>query len=488
MTLSSIKEKTIRKVYRTLTAHRMLRPGDNVLVGVSGGPDSVALLHILRRLASEFSITIGIAHLNHRLRQDASRRDAAFVAAMADKLGLPCHVDARDVRGYGSKNRLCLEEAAREVRYAFFKRLCAANGYTRVALGHHADDNAELVLMFLLRGSGPLGLAGIPPVRDGRIIRPLIELGRIEIEDFLARNGIAFIQDQSNTSSRYLRNAIRHQLLPALKSSVNPDASASLNRLSRIIRDEEQWANEIIAPLVDRAVVEQGDDYLVMALQPLGDTHIAARRRIIRKAIQRVKGDLRRITFGHIETVAGLTVPGRTGRVFHLPDRIRVSGDRTTITISREKHPLRSCNIRRIPGDVDNFEYTITGPGTLHIPEIDARVSLSVSDSGAESLPAVAGRGPNTAMLDLKAVRFPLIIRNFRPGDRFRPLGVGGSQKLKKFLAARRVNKTERRRIPLLLNEGTVVWVAGHRIDESVKITPSTRKVLEAVFFRETED
>ena len=211
-------DKLIQTVGQTITAYDMLKSEDSVIIGVSGGPDSVGLLHILIALAPRFSLRLGIAHLNHCLRHVESDNDAKFVASLSRTLDLPCYIQKEDVRKYQVENKLSMEEAARQVRYTFLKNVAKRNGFNKIALGHHREDNAELVLMNLFRGSGPLGLSGIPPVRDNEIIRPLINSQRSEIIDFLKINRFEYTSDASNKDAKYLRNKIRHHLIPQLKT------------------------------------------------------------------------------------------------------------------------------------------------------------------------------------------------------------------------------------------------------------------------------
>ncbi|MBW1725563.1 MAG: tRNA lysidine(34) synthetase TilS [Deltaproteobacteria bacterium] len=296
-----MNKKLLRIVEETVTVHGMLKEKDSVVIGVSGGPDSVALLHVLRALTERFSLKLGIAHLNHCLRQNDSDKEAAFVETLSDRLGLPFHIDKEDVHEYKIKNRLSLEEAARRVRYTFLNRVAETNRYNKIALGHHSDDNAELVLMNLFRGSGPLGLSGIPPVRDGKsgplglsgippvrdgkIIRPLIKASRSEIIDFLNQNRLEYVSDASNRDTRYLRNRVRHKLIPLLKTAYNPKISETLNQLASIMLSEEEWIEDVIHPLFEKSVLNVQDDRITFSVSMLDRLHSAAQRRILRKAI-----------------------------------------------------------------------------------------------------------------------------------------------------------------------------------------------------------
>lgn len=468
--------KLLRTVEQTVTTYGMLKPKDSVVIGVSGGPDSVALLHVLLTLAPRFSLRLVVAHLNHCLRQSNSDKDAAFVASLAKKCDLPCYIHKEDVRKYQLENKLSLEEAARRVRYTFLNSVAETNRFNKIALGHHFDDNAELVLMNIFRGSGPLGLSGIPPVREGKIIRPLLGLKRSELIDFLNENGLKFVADATNRDTRYLRNRIRHNLMPLLKTSYNPNIIETLNRLASIIRFEEEWIEDVIHPLFEKAVSSMQDDHVALSVSKLDGMHIAAQRRIIRKAIASIKGDLRRISFAHIDSATNLLERGQTCGTLDLPNRIRIWRNGDILLFSKEKNALRGLDVRFGQAETIPFKYKIIKPESIFIKEINAYIKFT--EMGVENLPDFESTGQNTGFFDRMALSFPLVLRNFQPGDRFKPLGMTGTQKLKKFFIDKKVPKKERARCPILLCRGKIIWVAGYRIDESVKVKPSTRNVL----------
>lgn len=333
----------MEKVRRTIADYRMIAPGDRVLVGVSGGADSVCLLHLLTGLARELSLRLGVAHLDHGLRADASDRDAAFTADLSRSLGWPCYLktaapDTLHVQGVSP------EESARKARYAFFREIANGHGYKSVALGHHAGDNAELFLMRLMTWSGTAGATGIPPVRedaDGgmQIIRPLIRCTREEITAYLAARGIAFMEDATNLSPRFLRNRVRHQLIPRLKSEFNPRIETALNRFCTIAAAEDDWMRRLTAPLFQSAVIDTGKDALVLSVETILAAPVAAQRRILREAVKQVKGNLRRITFDHVEALRFLLSTGADTKLVHLPGGIRGVRDAACLVI--QKVPAR---------------------------------------------------------------------------------------------------------------------------------------------------
>ncbi|MDF1591522.1 MAG: tRNA lysidine(34) synthetase TilS [Desulfobacterales bacterium] len=472
--------KLIRETERTIKAYGMFQPGDSVLVGVSGGPDSVALLYVLNMLASRLSLGLGVAHLNHCLRKKASDQDAAFVESLAKKLDLPCYIQKTDIRAYQHRHKLSLEEAARQVRYTFYKSVAGAHRFGKVALGHHSDDNAELVLMYLFRGSGALGLGGIPPVRDAAIVRPFIEVGRSEIMEFLDQNGLEYVCDRSNQDVRFLRNRVRQELIPLLKKEYNPKIVDSLNRVSAILRSEDEWLEALVAPLYDQVIAAAQEHKITLSALKLGRLPSAAVRRIVRRAIAAIKGDLRRISFRHIHAIRQLTASGPEMKRLDLPDRICVRREGEHLVFSKEAMPLRQLggssgaaqSISRAP----DYSYEVREPGILLIREIDCCLTFEAVDK--KRLKNFRQAGHSTAFLDMDRLHFPLKVRNYRSGDCFTPLGMTGTQKINKYFIDNKVPRAERRRCPLLLSAGKIIWVAGHRIAESVKILPTTQSAL----------
>ena len=481
---SACDHNLFKTVVRTIEQHGMFEPGDRVLAGVSGGPDSVALVHILVRLAERFSLTIGIAHLNHCLRGLESDRDARFVAELAKRLHLPCYSTRKDVGRCRQAWKLSPEEAARRARYEFFEETAARHRFNKIALGHHADDNAELVLMYLLRGSGPLGISGIPPVREGRYVRPMMELGRRRIIEFLSENSISCITDSSNTDTRYLRNRIRHQLIPHLRNEYNPDISRTLNRLADILRAEEAWLAPTVRELFGRCLLTEGPDRVVLSVPELRKMTVAPRRRVIRTAILQVKGNLRRISLAHVDRLALEILNGDAGaaRTAHLPARMRATRTGSELCIVLEKTPLRQANPSP-PALL--FHYQVAGPMDrlnrmdhidLWVEEISRRLRFSViaADAAGDWTKAP----PDTAFFDLAEIRFPLVVRNVRNGDRFTPLGLKGTQKLKAYFINNKIPIQARRRCPILVSREEIIWIAGHRVADSARVTASSKNLL----------
>ena len=473
-----IEKEILHTVRETISTHRMFDRGDSVLVAVSGGPDSIALIHIISILATEYSLRLAIAHLNHCLRGSDSDRDAEFVAGTARHLNLPIYAQRENVRAFQQDRGLSLEEAARLVRYGFYEATATEYGFNKIALGHHSDDNAELVLMNLLRGSGPLGLSGIAPVRDGHIVRPLIRLRRSEIVDYLAEKGLPFVTDASNSDPTFTRNKIRHHLIPMLQTAYNPKIIEILNRLGEIVRAEDQWFDKTIETVFEQCVSFRTEKKISLALPAFSQLSLAVKRRVLRKAILGIKKDLRRITLLHVDAILQLIDKGRDPGRLNLPDGILMVRNGVELSLEKIENNTISKSYRTPQNSASNYQYAITAPGTLYIKEAD--LSITLCEINIDELPDFKEIDATIAFFDLDRLIFPLSVRNLRPGDRFTPLGLNGTQKVKKYFINHKIPFVQRKICPLLLSGGNIVWLAGHRIDDAVKVRPGTRRILKA--------
>ncbi|NNG00498.1 MAG: tRNA lysidine(34) synthetase TilS [Desulfobacteraceae bacterium] len=471
---SFYRRQFIESVRTTITGHDMLSPDDRILIGVSGGMDSVSLLHALLALSPAYGRVIGVYHLNHGLRGKESQRDADFVARLTDPLPVRFHLDESDVKSYRQHAGLSLEEAARRIRYQQMEITAETYGYTKIATAHHADDNAELMLMNLIRGSGSLGLSGIPPVRNGMIVRPLIKLRRAEIAKFIHAANLPFVSDSSNTDLRFSRNKIRHKLLPFLRDEFNPNISATLNRVSGIIGLEEKWIEETISPVFSNLVLRQHKNIIDLDLKELINAHPAVRRRVIRRAIKAVKGDLRRITLAHIDDVIHLAETATSEKRIHLPDRILAGRRGDAVFIENRTH----ARTRNKPTDTWSINILVTDVDTGAIPVGSGGRVAVLTEIPGSSIPEISKAGQNIAFFDMDKIVFPLKIRKVAHGDRIQPLGMHGTQKIKKFFINEKIPSHLRWESTVLLSAGRIIWIMGHRIADHVKIDTVTKRIL----------
>ncbi len=355
--LNSSKDTFFFKtITRTIDDFSMIKIRDIVLVAVSGGSDSISLVLSLLVLKDKYRIKIGIAHLNHMLRGEESLRDEVFVEKFAKELALPFFCRQVDVKGHAKKHGLSIEEAGRNLRYDFFQHLADQHGYTKIATGHNKEDNAELVLINLLRGTGPKGLSGIPPIRDDIYIRPMIRISKKDILGFLKFRSQKFMFDSSNDDMAYLRNRIRYNLLPHLQSEFNPEIIDALDRLSNILKIEEDYFDNETQKAFKFCLLKTDTSSITFSKKKLSDFHPAILNRVLRKAIKKIKKNLNRITLGHINDIVHFAFTSFSGTSLDLPDRIRVYKDNDTIIFKKENKPLREIGKKeKNSGDGNNY-------------------------------------------------------------------------------------------------------------------------------------
>lgn len=460
--------RVLQKVRETVTRHNMLKQGDKVLIGVSAGPDSVCLLHILKELREEYDLSLYIAHLHHGFRGSEADEDARFVQAMGESLGVPVRIEYADIPSYIKKTGLSKQAGAREVRYQFFYRVADETGADRIALGHTADDQVETFLMRLLRGSGSPGLSGIPPVRE-RIIRPLIDIYREEIRQFLSERDIRYRIDSSNLSTIYLRNKIRLELIPYLIKEFNPNIMDTLLRNLKILRDEESFLDENVRKIYPGMLVSASKESVTFDVRKYTSLAMPVRRRMLRHAIESIAGKgAVALSFRHIEDSLSLLEGDKVGEV-HLPCGLMVKRDLETFGVY----------LKTGEAPVPPYTYDVAIPGDTLIPEAGITISTAILDSSSYEKRG-EGDDPYKAFFDLGKFSFPLIIRSRRKGDLFCPKGMAGrKKKIKEYFIDRKIPRRERDKIPVLVSPEGVLWIVGYRTDERFRVTPDTKKILE---------
>ncbi|MDP2663042.1 MAG: tRNA lysidine(34) synthetase TilS [Dehalococcoidia bacterium] len=461
------------RVLAFIQEHRLVAEGDLLLVGVSGGADSLCLAHILVSIREILRIRLHVAHLDHALRPE-SQSDSRFVEGMAHSWGLPCTLAREDVDGFRVRNRLSLEEAARRVRYSFFARLSSELGASGVAVGHTADDQAETVLLHWIRGAGLAGLRGMRPATrlslsggDGKVtvVRPLLAVRRVETEEYCAKLGMEPRIDASNQSLCHVRNRIRHRLLPVLES-YNPNLRESLLKMARVLdRDYVFLESEVLRVWPEVVSEEAGrltlNTRAALALPPAVMFHL------LRLAVEKVAGTIEGLEHKHLEEMAG-ALRRRAGAVLMLPRGLTmaVGYGRCTISagpVSPPFPPIRQATALAVPGET-------TMPGW--------KVLASIEEPGR----VLVGEDRWTALLDLDRMEGGLMVRAKTDGDRFRPLGMIREKRLQDFFVDAKVPRSWRDRVPLVVTRSQIAWVAGWRIDDRVKVTENTRRVLRLSF------
>jgi tRNA(Ile)-lysidine synthase len=450
----------LTKVKETIKKYAMLNPGDRVVVAVSGGPDSVCLLSVLRAFAKDLSLTLHVAHLDHLFRGRESADEALFVARLAEKLGIPATVEQFDVPAFCRERGLSSQAGARDVRYRFLHRVAETVGASRIATGHTATDQAETFLMRLLRGAGVAGLSAIPPVREN-IIRPLIDVTREEVLEYLRSSGLEFVSDPSNTMPVYTRNRIRMEVLPVLKQ-VNPRIVETLASEAALLRDEGEAAEACLSTIA-AGVIAQEEDGVALKRENFNALPQAFKRRMLRKAADLAGAESSGLSSVQINDAIAFMAAAQTGRTMRMP---------YGLIIEREYEKF----VMRFQAAAEGFSYTLVVPGSTAIPELGMEAETGVFDS----LPAETNVKNYRwqALFDYDKIGL-LTIRNRRPGDWFCPAGMGGkSKKLQDYFVDEKIPRHRRDTVPILLSGNDVLWVVGLRTDNRFLPVNATKRVL----------
>lgn len=478
----------------TLRQRHLLEPAAPVVVGVSGGPDSVALLDLLRR----FGARPHVAHLHHGLRGGDADADAAFVAALAARWELPCTVVHADVPTLAQRAGLAFEEAARRVRYGFLLQLAQQLGIPAVAVGHHADDQAETVLMHLLRGAGPAGLRGMLPLTpfatlapllllpDGspapaalsvQLLRPLLEFTRTEIEAYCRERQLETRFDRSNLDTTFFRNRLRHETLPYL-AQLNPRIADRLCRLAEIVQADYALLEQLTDAAWTALLVTIHTDAVVFALEGWRAQPLALQRLLLRRAAFYLRRTLRDVDFAHVEQAVSVAQHGTTGAEATLPRGLVVRVGYTTLTVAAVE-ALHLPENR--PWLAPEQTLPLVVPGVTVLP--DGWMLSADVQAGWDLANIAANPYPLVAWIDAAALAPGAVLRTRQRGDRFRPQGLGGAVKrLSDFLINARIPRAWREHLPLLVGGGDVLWVVGVRLSEAALVRPQTTAVIRLEF------
>ena len=479
--------KLLDEVRETIRKHSMFGDGDITVVGVSGGPDSLCLLHALKALERELGIALHLAHLDHGIRGDESRADANYVEALAQEWQVPVTVEYGDVPAYAAQHKLAIEEAARRVRYLFLGRVAHELGAPSVTVGHNADDQVETILMHWMRGSGLGGLRGILPVQtlgaqpwwSGpplKLVRPLLEVPRSEIEAYCQRHGLEPRFDRSNLDLTYHRNRIRHQLIPHLES-FNPRIRDALRRSARAISDDYDYLR-IQGLQAWVQLSQESEGAITFPLRPWLELHPSLQRQLLREAIHRLRKSLRDINWIHVEQARLGIEEKATGAKITLPQGLFLFMGYEEFVIGEEM-PLPDLPL------IMEGELALKLPGITLLPGSEWRLTAKTIEAAKLPRQVQDNEDPWQAYLDLERTCENLILRGRRTGDRFQPQGMGGKGKtLNDFMIDAKVPQSVRDNLPLVVSPSHIIWVAGYRIDERVKITNETRQVLHLRFVK----
>ncbi|MDY6877169.1 MAG: tRNA lysidine(34) synthetase TilS [Chloroflexota bacterium] len=492
----------LKQVRRTIETYSLLVPGDVVIVAVSGGPDSLCLLHVLLRLGEEYRLRLHVAHLHHGARGAEADTDADFVAEIAAEWNLPVTIERQDIPALARTYKLAFEETARRVRYTFLSRVANEIGAYKIAVGHNADDQAETVLMHFLRGAGMAGLRGmlpLTPITDYRllepftkqetgltvhstpsIIRPLLEVPRSDIERYCTTHALTPRFDRSNLDTTYFRNRIRHELLPLLET-YNPKVRARLRHTSAVVAADYELLTQLQEQAWAKAVQEEQEATILFNRVTWRALPVALQRATLRQAAYRLRRSLRDVNFVHIEHARQVGLRGETGAQATLPMGLALTVGYDTLTVGN------AGDIGPPPDEPllwSTEPLHVQVPGRTPLPQSDWTLQAEMLNEW-DAVQIAANPDPWTTYLDAARLTAPLALRSRRRGDYFRPQGMGRhSVKLSALLINLKIPRAWRDYIPLLVAGDEIIWVCGRRIGEKVTIGAETRRVARLQFKR----
>lgn len=454
----------ISRVRNFIIAQQLIQPGEFVLAACSGGPDSLALVDILRQLRQELFFQLAVAHIDHMFRGEASAGDAQFVQDYCQSHDLTCFSTAINVPQYLHLHGGSSQDVSRKLRYEYLHEVANGWNQAKIATGHHQDDQAETILLHLLRGSGGAGLGGMR-AQAGRIIRPLLSLTRGEIADYCQQQLLRPRQDLSNLKTDYLRNKLRLQIIPQLEAAVGGSVREPLCRTGEILSAEQEFLRETVQAMWP-VLTHETPEATLLYTEPLSKLHIALKRIVFRQFLEKKQGNLTGISFHHVEKLIAMADSWPVGSKLDLPGGWRAIREYTAIQVrQRETEPVAQ-------------EFAVSGvrlliPGETEIRELGIQVEASVQSAMPQQV------DPAAAVFDLTVLQQPLFVRSRRPGDRFSPRGMPGNKKLKNFLIDKKIPQRLRDRVPVFYDSReTIFWLGGLRAARQGQPTAATTKYL----------
>lgn len=446
-----------------LKEKEMISPEGKVIIALSGGIDSMVMLHLFRRFQEKNGGSIAVAHLNHGLRGEESDRDEEFVKKTAAQLGLDCFCKKVNLKKSGNRKEENIQSAGRRERYAFFHSVAVQVKADKIALGHNADDQAETVLMRIIRGSGINGIGGIPPIR-GNIIRPILCLTRKEIEDYAKQEKVDYIEDSSNSSTKYLRNSIRLELMPLLRS-YNPNIGQELNLLSNFSRDINSYLHDRAEDVLQKIKIgnKSDGDTLFLDLAGFNELPSALKGKLVPLAFEKITGTSSGLYSNHILQIEELALKGKSGTSIDLPDGIKtfIEYDSLVFAAERKEKILPFSLPLNLEGEtiLSQLDLTLTSKKVTYIDEREKD-------------------DKDIIFLDMEQIKEPLVVRNFRIGDRIKIKGMEGRKKLKNLYIDEKVPPRLRKKIPIIATGDEILWVVGLRHGEKAIANCHSKEIL----------
>ncbi len=464
----SVSQRVINSVYNLIIEKNMIEKGDRVLVAVSGGADSVCLLSILCSLKDRLGICLSVAHLNHMIRGEEAKRDENFVKSLCEKYGINCFVKSVDVPRLAEEKGISLEEAGRDARYSFFDELKKTEGITKIATAHNKNDRAESVLMRIIRGTGIDGLKGISYVREDGVIRPVLDLKRCEIEEYLKDINLEFCTDSTNGDNDYTRNRIRNGLIPYIEENFNPSVVDTLFRFSETLTEDAEfldgYANRLYERINNPLPSHKPYALHIDSLKMVDDS---IRARLVKIVAGKAAGKDLKLQYVHIQNVLEL-INKNTGAMVNLPDGIEVRCEYGWLIFENTKKETEITNIEE-----EDLFIRVNPLESYYIESLDAEISFKIVD------PKIYKKNPRQQIVDFDILEGKkLVLRTRRSGDKMVCFPDGKSKKLKNIFIDSKIPKASRDKIPVLCGNDEIVAVVGLRVSENYKIKNETRKAL----------
>lgn len=445
------------KFKHELLTNKLLKSDDSVIVALSGGIDSVALLYALKNLSDSSPIKLYAVHINHSIRE-AATRDEKFCRKLSEQLNIQFFSEKVDVPKLAAERGISIEMAGRDARYQIFREYSKRFNGGKIATAHHKDDQAETIILRLIRGTGTAGFRGILPCREGIFIRPLLQFHKKELLQFAEEQQISYIEDESNKDDRYLRNLIRNKLIPMIEG-VNSSFTDTLLQTATILERQNEYIDLEAGKFISKHAIQ--DDGISIESEPFIALHPSIAMQVLRNAVVQLV-NLDELSFKNLTALYN----GICSNSYYRYEKIKgiyleKRGSRFTISTTQSQFAEKPESV-----------YYINGLGSFDLPLFNAKLTIET----AEYRPFSSG---NIAFIDGEMVKFPLKVRSREAGDRFQPHGSSGRQKLKKFLIDQKTDPKQRDLIPILTDsENRIIWVAGYRIEHRYRINPSSKTIL----------
>lgn len=463
-------DELVKKVSLWAEENKVLKTGAIVIVGVSGGTDSVCLLHVLRQLAKDRSYSITAVHVNHMLRGNEADGDESFVSGLCKEWDIPIRVFKEDVKALSKKKGISIEDAGRLVRYNSFQRVLIEADASHIVVAHHAQDQAETIFLNLLRGSGIDGLCGMEQIL-GHVIRPFLTTGKNEIYDYIDRNKLRYRTDSSNLDNSYARNTVRNSIFPYVKKETGISIVPQILRASQLLKADKDYLNQMALGHFGSIKISEEHEIIILNRKAFSDLHPAMSGRVLRIAWERITGSIKGFEAKHAEVVLEIARRKTSGKSTDMPGGVKVKTDYNHLIISKKAENVV------LPFNVN-----------LHIPCEEKSVNdkfviaamVYSKDEYIEAFGSIAKKEEKSLvqLFDYNKINEGINIRSRLPGDVFFPFGSPGKKKLKDFFIDKRISRTKRDEIPLLTCGRKIIWIIGMRTAEDYKINENTKTIL----------